>query len=85
MRDCSMRRHSGCCPFPQARPTDWGNYIGHDGTWFPDGQRILFAKDHDLYVATANGTEPKKFASLPGFADLAPLVARRFTFAHITG
>jgi len=49
------------CPFPQARPR-LGELIGHDGTWFPDGQRIFFAKDHDLYVATANGAESKKFA-----------------------
>jgi len=55
-------------PLPAGTPHRLGELIGHDGTWFPDGQRILFAKDHDLYVATANGTESKKFASLPGFA-----------------
>jgi WD40 repeat protein len=55
-------------PLPAGTPHRLGELQGHDGTWFPDGQRILFAKDHDLYVATANGTEPKKFASLPGFA-----------------
>ena len=55
-------------PLPAGTPHRLGELIGHDGTWFPDGQRILFAKDHDLYVATANGTEPKRFASLPGFA-----------------
>ncbi|MGA8311833.1 MAG: protein kinase, partial [Terriglobales bacterium] len=54
-------------PLPAGTPHRLGELVGHDGTWFPDGQRILFAKDHDLYVATANGTEPKKFASLPGF------------------
>ena len=55
-------------PLPAGTPHRLGELLGHDGTWFPDGQRIIFAKDHDLYVATANGTEPKKFASLPGFA-----------------
>jgi eukaryotic-like serine/threonine-protein kinase len=55
-------------PLPAGTPHRLGELQGHDGTWFPDGQRILFAKDHDLYVATANGTEAKKFASLPGFA-----------------
>ncbi len=55
-------------PLPAGTPHRLGELLGHDGTWFPDGQRILFGKDHDLYVATANGTEPKKFASLPGFA-----------------
>ena len=56
-------------PLPAGTPRRLGELIGHDGTWFPDGKRILFAKDHDLYVATANGAEPKKFASLPGFAN----------------
>src|SRR5437588_3007940 len=22
-----LRHHSGCCRFPPARPTDWGNYL----------------------------------------------------------
>jgi serine/threonine protein kinase/Tol biopolymer transport system component len=52
-------------PLPAGAPHRLGELLGHDGTWFPDGQRILFAKDHDLYVATANGREPKKFASFP--------------------
>jgi eukaryotic-like serine/threonine-protein kinase len=55
-------------PLPAGTPHRLGELLGHDGTWFPDRQRILFAKDKDLYVATANGTEPKKFASLPGYA-----------------
>jgi serine/threonine protein kinase/Tol biopolymer transport system component len=55
-------------PLPSGTPHRLGELRGHDGTWFPDGQRILFAKDHDLYVATANGPEPRKFASLPGSA-----------------
>ena len=79
-----MRRRSGCLPLPAGTPHRLGELLGHDGTWFPDGQRVLFAKDHDLYVATGNGTEPQKFASLPGSGYLAPLVARRFTSAHIT-
>jgi serine/threonine protein kinase/Tol biopolymer transport system component len=55
-------------PLPAGTPHRLEELIGHDGTWFPDGQRILFGKDRDLYVATANGMEAKKFASLPGFA-----------------
>jgi serine/threonine protein kinase/Tol biopolymer transport system component len=55
-------------PLPAGTPRRLGELLAHDGTWFPDRQRILFAKDKDLYVATANGTEPKKFTSLPGYA-----------------
>jgi eukaryotic-like serine/threonine-protein kinase len=54
-------------PLPAGTPRRLGELLGHDGTWSPDGQRILFANGHDLYVATANGTDPKKLASLLGF------------------
>jgi eukaryotic-like serine/threonine-protein kinase len=55
-------------PLPAGTPHRLGELQGHDGTWFPDGQRILFANGPDLYVTTPSGTEPKKFVSLPGFA-----------------
>ena len=54
-------------PLPAGTPHRLGELLGHDVTWYPDGQRILFANGHDLYVAPVNGTESKKFASLPGF------------------
>ena len=53
-------------PLPAGTPRRLGELLGHDGTWSPDGQRILFAKGHDLYVARTDGTESKKLASLPG-------------------
>lgn len=39
---------------------------GQDGAWSPDGTKVVYAKDHDLYIAHADGTEPRKIASLPG-------------------
>jgi Tol biopolymer transport system component len=43
-----------------------GELLGHDGTWSPDGQRILFANGHDLYVVRTDGTESKKLLSVAG-------------------
>ena len=40
----------------------------HDGTWMPDGRRILYATGTDLMVANEDGTERKKVTSLPGRA-----------------
>ena len=37
-------------------------------TWMPDGQRILYSTGDDLYIARDNGTESRKFATLPGRA-----------------
>lgn len=39
---------------------------GQDGAWSPDGTKLAYAEDHDLYIAHADGTEPRKIASLPG-------------------
>ncbi len=42
--------------------------LAHDATWMPDGQRILYANGDDLYIATENGGESRKLATLPGRA-----------------
>jgi len=53
-------------PLPAGTPRRLGGLRGYDGTWSPDGQRVLFADGHDLFTARADGTESKKLASLPG-------------------
>lgn len=45
-----------------------GNVLAHDATWMPDGQHILYAVGHDLYVIKEDGTDNQKFASVPGRA-----------------
>ena len=42
--------------------------LAHDATWMPDGQRILYATGDDLSIARENGTESRRFATLPGRA-----------------
>jgi Tol biopolymer transport system component len=55
-------------PLPSGTPHRLGGLLGHEGTFSPDGDRILFTKLADLYVARADGTESSKIATLPGFA-----------------
>jgi Tol biopolymer transport system component/DNA-binding winged helix-turn-helix (wHTH) protein len=43
-----------------------GNILGHDGSWSPDGQRLAFAYQNELFLATGQGTEPRKLVTLPG-------------------
>jgi Tol biopolymer transport system component/DNA-binding winged helix-turn-helix (wHTH) protein len=42
--------------------------LAHDATFMPDGQRILYSSGHDLYIARADGSEQRKFATVPGRA-----------------
>ncbi|HKS97709.1 MAG TPA: protein kinase, partial [Terriglobia bacterium] len=43
--------------------------IGHDASWSHDGQKLAYAKDNDLYLAKADGSDPRKLVSLSGPAD----------------
>lgn len=45
-----------------------GNVLAHDATWMPDGQHILYASGHDLYVVKEDGSDQRKFATVPGRA-----------------
>lgn len=54
-------------PLPAGTPRRLGGLHGYNGTWSPDGQRILYADGHDLFVARTDGTESRKLASLSGF------------------
>lgn len=44
------------------------NALAHDGTWMPDGKRILIANGNDLIVTREDGTDSRKLATLPGRA-----------------
>jgi eukaryotic-like serine/threonine-protein kinase len=54
-------------PLPAGTPYRVGELVGHDGTWSPDGKRILFANGNDLYLAGNDGMSPKKLLSVPGY------------------
>jgi len=54
-------------PLPAGTPHRLGDLLGHDGTWSPDGQRILFVVGHDLYIARTDGKESKKLLSVQGY------------------
>jgi Tol biopolymer transport system component/DNA-binding winged helix-turn-helix (wHTH) protein len=42
--------------------------LGHDATWMPDGQSILYAAGNSLLVTRNNGQEPRTLVTLPGRA-----------------
>ena len=49
-------------------PHRLGGLVGHDATWTPDGQKIVYANSRDLFVAQNQGNDPQKLVTLPGVA-----------------
>jgi DNA-binding winged helix-turn-helix (wHTH) protein/Tol biopolymer transport system component len=47
-------------------PRRLGNLTVNDAAWSPDGKEIAYGQDFDLYVAKANGTDPRKLVTAPG-------------------
>ena len=55
-------------PLPGGSPRRVGDVLAQDAAWFPDGQRIVYARDSDLYVARSNGSEARKLLGVAGRA-----------------
>ena len=53
-------------PIPAGSPHRLGNVIGHDGTWSPDGEKIVYANGQDLFLARKDGADSRKLVTLPG-------------------
>lgn len=45
-----------------------GGINAYDANWSRDGKQLVYARDQDLYVANADGTESRKLVSLRGAA-----------------
>ena len=54
-------------PVPAGSPRRLGDVSAGSAIWAPDG-RLMFTKGNDLYIAEHEGTNPRKFATAPGFA-----------------
>ncbi len=49
-------------------PRRMGILVGRWAAWSPDGQKLAYFAGTDLYVAKADGTEPRKLVTAPGGA-----------------
>src|SRR5271165_3933833 len=48
-------------------PRRLGDTLGHAGGWSPDGQRLVFAKGDDLFLAKSDGTESHILVHMAGW------------------
>jgi serine/threonine protein kinase/Tol biopolymer transport system component len=53
-------------PIPAGSPRRLGDIKAHDGTWSPDGEKILYANRSSLYLAKNDGTESRKLVTTAG-------------------
>jgi eukaryotic-like serine/threonine-protein kinase len=51
-------------PLPSGAPHRLGSLLGHDPAWSPNNRHLLFARGSDLFVANADGSEPRKLITV---------------------
>jgi DNA-binding winged helix-turn-helix (wHTH) protein/Tol biopolymer transport system component len=51
-------------PLPAGPPRRVGNILALDACWSPDGKHLAFIKGNELFVASPDGTEIRKLATL---------------------
>jgi len=49
-------------------PRRLGEAAGQAAAWSPDGQRMVYADGHDLFLAKSDGSQPRKLVSAPDLA-----------------
>jgi eukaryotic-like serine/threonine-protein kinase len=55
-------------PLPAGPPRRSASLDGHWAAWSRDGSQMVFARHHDLLLASADGSSVRKLISLPGSA-----------------
>ena len=53
-------------PLVGGSPRRLGNLLGHDGTWSPNREELVYANGSDLYIAKRDGTESRKLVASGG-------------------
>ncbi len=53
-------------PLPSGSPRRMGSIIANSSAWSPDGKQIAFTKGADVYLADADGSNPRKVSSMKG-------------------
>lgn len=54
-------------PVPAGAPHRVGDVLAQDACWAPDGTHFVYAHGSDLYLATPDGTNVRKLATVSGF------------------
>jgi Tol biopolymer transport system component/DNA-binding winged helix-turn-helix (wHTH) protein len=52
-------------PLGAGSPRRLGELTGHAGAWSPDGKKILYANENELFVADGDGSSTRRLLTLP--------------------
>ncbi len=55
-------------PLPAGSPRRLADILAQDATWSPDGSRLVYANESDLYSAKADGSDKRKLTTVSGRA-----------------
>ncbi|HET7840609.1 MAG TPA: protein kinase, partial [Terriglobia bacterium] len=55
-------------PVPGGQPRRVSQISGSDAAWSPDGSEIVYTSGSDLFRVHRDGSEPRKLATVPGYA-----------------
>jgi serine/threonine protein kinase/Tol biopolymer transport system component len=53
-------------PLPGGSPRRLADILAQDATWSPDGSRVIYADETDLYSAKLDGSDKRKLTTVPG-------------------
>jgi eukaryotic-like serine/threonine-protein kinase len=54
-------------PVPAGSPRRIGDFKAAGSSWSPDGQQLVYAGGHDIYLAKWDGTQPHKLVTVAGY------------------
>lgn len=54
-------------PILGGSPRRLADLQGHDANWSPDGNKLVYTKGNELYLAGSDGSSSQKLATVPGF------------------
>jgi Tol biopolymer transport system component/DNA-binding winged helix-turn-helix (wHTH) protein len=54
-------------PIPAGSPRRVGDFLVNSATWSRDGQQLAYSRDHDIYLARRDGTQPHKLMTIADF------------------
>jgi Tol biopolymer transport system component/DNA-binding winged helix-turn-helix (wHTH) protein len=50
-------------------PARFGNIVSGEAVWHPDGNHIVYAQGHELWIVGIDASDPRRLVSLPGDAN----------------